>query len=173
MMFMTDDDRDDIGVPDVQVLRAFADDSSVLDAPRGSVVVPRRNTRGVTEFCLVVKRQHPLDDETFEFPSGGALPGETFAQTAQRELYEVAGYRADPESNVDLGPIWPHTGILRTDLHAVMFTVADGPGADGEETRWLSAGLIDNAIIGNTIICGLTLAAWAKARAAGVELSRW
>lgn len=136
--------------------------------PQGVVVVPRRSVRGITEFGFVRQYRHTARTETLEFPRGGVDPGETYAEGGIRELREETGYEVDPESGVLLGPLWPDSGILRSDIVALMYTVNSARPVSVEEdiqTTWLSVGEILGAIMRNKIVCGLTLGAWAKVTA--------
>lgn len=137
--------------------------------PGGAVVVPRRNARGNAYFGFVTQFRHTTLAETLEFPRGGAFADETHLEAAARELAEETGHVVQPERGIDLGPIWPDTGILRSDVRAALFTITGLPGVPSpDETegdiafRWLSVGEILGAIASNRIVCGMTLSAWAK-----------
>lgn len=140
--------------------------------PAGVIVVPRRGARGLTYFGFVRQFRHTTLSDTLEFPRGGALPGESHLEAAARELAEETGHVAAPERGLDLGPVWPETGILRSDVRAVMFTITGLPGVPSPDEsegdisfRWLSVGEVLGAIARNRIVCGMTLSAWAKVAA--------
>lgn len=137
--------------------------------PAGAVVVPRRNARGNAYFGFVTQFRHTTLTETLEFPRGGAHAGETHMEAAARELAEETGHVVAPDRGIDLGAIWPDTGILRSDVRAALFTITGLPGVpspdeseEGIAFRWLSVGEILGAIASDRIVCGMTLSAWAK-----------
>ena len=145
--------------------------------PAGAVVVPRRNARGEAYFGFVTQFRHTTLSETLEFPRGGAKEGETHLEAAARELAEETGHIVEPERGIDLGEIWPDTGILRSDVRASLFTITGLPGVPNpDETegdiqfRWLSVGHVLGAIAANRVVCGMTLSAWAKVTARHLDI---
>lgn len=144
--------------------------------PTGAVVVPRRNARGLAYFGFVSQFRHTTLTTTLEFPRGGAREGEVHRAASARELAEETGHIVDPERGIDLGELWPDTGIMRTDVRAMMFTITGLPGVptpdetEGDmQFHWLSVGEILGAIAANRIVCGMTLSAWAKVTAHGYD----
>ncbi len=67
------------------------------------------------QIVLVRQYRHVTQDFSWEVPGGGMEPGETPAETAQRELREEAGYRAG--SLVRLGCFWPNNAYLDEVIH--------------------------------------------------------
>lgn len=145
--------------------------SSSLPAARVVVVAPRRDTRGVTEFCFLARRSPGQEAESLTFLQGAAVVGESFSSAARRELVDVTGCRADPESDVILGAI-AGGGLVEQDVRVVMYTVTDRPPGDAGAVRWLSAAGVDQAIGMGDIDAAFTLSAWAKVRAGGYDRMR-
>lgn len=162
----------------VKTERTTGYDMVTFPSPAGAVVVPRRSARGLAYFGFVTQFRHTTLTETLEFPRGGALTGETHLEAAARELAEETGHIVEPDRGVDLGPIWPDTGILRSDVRAAMFTITGLPGVPSpDETEgditfcWLSVGEVLGAIASSRIVCGMTLSAWAKVTARRLDIA--
>lgn len=78
--------------------------------------------------CVVLKEwRYPIQNWTYCFPFGGREEGETFLQTAQRELQEETGFVAsewidlgilqiDPGANSQTTPVFLARGLTQTEM---------------------------------------------------------
>jgi ADP-ribose pyrophosphatase len=115
----------------------------------------------LTEDRVILVRQyrHVIQDFSWEVPGGGMEPGESPADTAQRELREEAGYRA--AHLIRLGKFWPNNAYLDEVIHLYLGTdlVADSLPADQDERLEVGVFSFDDALAmaqDDRITCGLT-----------------
>jgi ADP-ribose diphosphatase len=103
-----------------------------LESPVDSVVTVALTDR--REIVLTRQYRHPIRQIIFDLPGGRALPGESPADSARRELEEETGYR--PGRIMPLGRLTPFPGSLKVTMH-VFFAAQLTPGKqqldDGEE----------------------------------------
>lgn len=93
---------------------------------RAAVIVPV--TRGTGTLILISQFRVPFGREIIEFPAGLIDPGETAAQTAERELLEETGYRGRV---VEVGPpISTSCGLTTELIHLVNMEVDEEPAAE-------------------------------------------
>ena len=78
-------------MPEVTAWPAF-------DVERSSVRVVVLDADGSILLFSTIEPTMPALGEWWELPGGGMEPGETYAQTAVRELFEETGFRVPPES---------------------------------------------------------------------------
>jgi 8-oxo-dGTP pyrophosphatase MutT (NUDIX family) len=141
----------------------------------GAVIVPTVTWRGRRFYGISELHRYPSDFISVEFPRGGTNDLE--ADGAARELVEETGL---VETSLRrLGAVRSDTGVL--DLEIGVWLASVRPEVDGaewsfkndgfvEETSgqsfaWMSSAQIDGLIMRGGITCGITLAAWAMARA--------
>lgn len=115
----------------------------------------------LTEDRVILVRQyrHVTQDFSWEVPGGGMEPGESPADTAQRELREEAGYRA--AHLIRLGKFWPNNAYLDEVIHLYLGTdlVADSLPADQDERLEVGVFSFGDALAmaqDDRIMCGLT-----------------
>ncbi len=85
-------------------------------------------TRETGSLILISQFRVPFGREIIEFPAGLIDPGETAAQTAERELLEETGYRG---SVVEVGPpISTSCGLTTELVHLVYMEVDEEPAAE-------------------------------------------
>ncbi|NBT34050.1 MAG: NUDIX hydrolase [Betaproteobacteria bacterium] len=104
--------RDEAIAPDgVQCVREFT------LHPGAAAIVPL-----FEDGSLLLERQwrYPLNRSFLEFPAGKLDPGETPLQTAQRELREETGYRANRWA--ELGPMHPVISYSTEVIHIFLAT---------------------------------------------------
>lgn len=143
----------------------------------GTVVVPRRSTRGQLSLLFVQPNRHAIENvATLEFPRGGADQGESSAVAAAREMVEETGIWTEPQRLRKVGTIHPDTGILSNTVDVYVSTVQEGAQEDpedGVELVWLSYGEVLGAITAGKITCGITLASLALLTTAGLDRMPW
>ncbi len=88
------------GIFDIYLADRSTDDGSrgnfvILDLPHWVTIVPVIREGGEEKFLMVRQFRHGSETVTLEFPAGTVEPGEDPAATAERELLEETGYRAD------------------------------------------------------------------------------
>jgi ADP-ribose pyrophosphatase len=84
-------------------------------------------TRETGTLILISQFRVPFGREIIEFPAGLIDPGETAAQTAERELMEETGYRGRV---VEVGPpISTSCGLTTELIHLVYMEVDEQPAA--------------------------------------------
>lgn len=81
----------DLGIESVQLPDGRGIDLEVVRHPGGAAIVAYDPVRGV---CLLRQYRHAAGGWLWELPAGKLDPGETALRTAQRELEEEAGLRA-------------------------------------------------------------------------------
>ncbi|HEY9199209.1 MAG TPA: NUDIX hydrolase, partial [Gammaproteobacteria bacterium] len=81
----------DLGVESVQLPDGRAVDLEIVRHPGGAAVVALDEDRGI---CLLRQYRHAAGGWLWELPAGKLDPGEDALTTAQRELEEEAGLRA-------------------------------------------------------------------------------
>jgi len=109
----------------------------VVRHPGAAVVLPLVDTDHV---CLIRNFRVAVGQTLIELPAGTLEPGEAPAETAQRELREETGYRA--QSWTPLHTFYPSPGIL--DERMVLFlaqnlTAGEAAREDGEQIENLVA----------------------------------
>ena len=93
---------------------------------RAAVIVPV--TRETGSLILISQFRVPFGREIIEFPAGLIDPGETAAQTAERELLEETGYRG---RLVEVAPpISTSCGLTTELIHLVYMEVDEEPAAE-------------------------------------------
>lgn len=93
---------------------------------RAAVIVPI--TRETGTLILISQFRVPFGREIIEFPAGLIDPGETAAQTAERELLEETGYRGRV---VEVGPpISTSCGLTTELIHLVYMEVDEQPAVE-------------------------------------------
>lgn len=140
----------------------------------GAVVVPVVRFRGLMYLAMVSQFRPAIGRMSSEFPRGGT--DDLGWSEALREFAEETGL--DVPKNVtplDLGVLHADTGILTTTVKvfAVRHTVDSLPEPrveheSGAVTEWLPVGVAEGRILSGDVTCGMTMAAFAKASAAGV-----
>ncbi len=106
----------------------------------GGVVV--RDDDGELQICLI----NPAGRRVWGLPKGGVEPGETFGETALREVREETGIEASLESELGAIDYWFYSRESRTRIHKTVHyflmraSGGDVSGHDHEvsEARWLS-----------------------------------
>lgn len=104
----------------------------------------------------------PLGGESLELPRGFGEPGEDPVTAALRELREETGL--DGAEGVELGSVYPDTGLLANRVVVVLCTVAaPGSAGDGElgSWDWYRIGAVDELVASGRVVDGITLAALA------------
>lgn len=127
----------------------------------GAHIVPRLPDGQV---LLIRASRYPVDSDVWEFPRGGRDPGESLRDTAVRELKEETGITA--EAFVELGTIWPDTGVLSSRHNVFLAELAfDAPskirlaGDEGVlEGRFLRPDAVLDLIAAGDIVDGTVLA---------------
>jgi len=93
---------------------------------RAAVIVPVARETGT--LILISQFRVPFGREIIEFPAGLIDPGETAAQTAERELMEETGYRGRV---VEVGPpISTSCGLTTELIHLVYMEVDEEQAAE-------------------------------------------
>ncbi len=129
-----------------------------------SMVVPVTETG---RMILVNQYRYLCDRESIEFPCGGVKDGSTYDSTANMELEEETGYRA--ESIRRIGDFNPYNGIT-DEMCAVYIArklIRSVPRPDSTEEFEIldySPEELDELIRTGKIWDGMTLAAWALAK---------
>ncbi len=108
---------------------------------------------------LVRQYRHVTQDFSWEVPGGGMEPGESPADTAQREMREEAGYRAT--HLIRLGKFWPNNAYLDEVIHLYLGKdlVPDSLPADQDERLEVGVFPFGDALAmaqDDRITCGLT-----------------
>ena len=106
----------------------------------GGVVV--RDEGGELQICLI----NPAGRRVWGLPKGGVEPGETFGETALREVREETGIEASLEGELGAIDYWFYSRENRTRIHKTVrcFLMrargGDVSGHDHEvsEARWVS-----------------------------------
>lgn len=135
----------------------------------GVVIMPIRNdTIGIVELY-----RYPVDAFSWELPRGFSDGGEDI-DNAVRELGEETGLYPDPSNFIDLGVLYPNSGILSTVTRAFAVSIADEAVAHPVDTdeianfRWFHREEVYKAIADGTIRDSFTLAVITKAQAIGL-----
>lgn len=127
----------------------------------GAVVVVRREGR-----VLFAHHDRPVVDRLLlELPRGQAdVEDAGPLATARRELAEETGYVAS--SGVDLGRVWPDSGLSGDGVHVVLVEAASDPDPNGpapelEVVEWLDDSEIRQAVADGRLRDAISLAALA------------
>ncbi len=97
-----------------------------INGQRAAVIVAV--TKETRSLILISQFRVPFGREIIEFPAGLIDPGETAAQTAERELLEETGYRGRV---VEVGPpISTSCGLTTELIHLVYMEVDEEPAAE-------------------------------------------
>ena len=98
--------------------KLYVDKISSSSGAKTDYVYLSRTTVGVSivpyfeksqSVLLVRQYRHPIGKAIWQFPAGGKEAGESFSQTAKKELLDETGYEVS--SLVDLGKYYPDAGI--------------------------------------------------------------
>lgn len=132
-----------------------------------SMVVPVQDDGSI---LLVNQYRYLLDRESVEFPCGSVKDGSTHDDTARLELAEETGYSAG--SLVAVGNFNPYNGVTDEICRVYVAGALRFVGAAPEETEEfellrMAPGEIDARIASGAIWDGMTIAAWAIAKACG------
>lgn len=130
-----------------------------------SMVVPEAEDG---RFLLVRQYRYTGNRDSLEFPCGGLKEGATHEETARHELMEETGFISR-----DLQPIGefnPCNGLLDENCKVYVARDLFHVGAQPDETEsfelvYLTAEEIDASIKDGTLWDGMTMAAWALAKA--------
>lgn len=115
-------------------------------------------------FVFIRQFRKPMERICFEVVAGNCDPGEEEVVSAERELQEETGYKADTLEL--LGPIFPSVGYCteRIDIFYAKITEAQGATSFDEDERIepviLTEEEMDAKIRNNEIADAKTLAAW-------------
>lgn len=168
--------------PDNPFIEVFRDTLELPDGRqvRYNRVVENRGRDGVVimpvrddAIGLVAQYRYPVDALSWELPRGYSEGGSSI-DNAMRELCEETGFAPAAEAFVDLGEIYPNSGILATVVHAYAVAIAPEVSARIRDTqevsrfRWFGRSAFERAVADGTIRDAFTLAAVSKARAMGV-----
>jgi ADP-ribose pyrophosphatase len=97
-----------------------------IDNRRAAVVVPLTEASG--SLVIIEQFRIPFAADIYEFPAGLIDPGETPAQTAERELREETGYEGEV---LEVGPGVCTTAGLSTEIvHMVYMRVGERPAVE-------------------------------------------
>ncbi|QBG46893.1 NUDIX hydrolase [Verrucomicrobia bacterium S94] len=124
-------------------------------------VIPQRPDG---RFIFIRQFRKPMERICFEVVAGNCDPGEKEIVSAERELQEETGYRA--ETLELLGPVFPSVGYCTERIDVFFARVAAEPGAvsfdDDEriETVLLTEEEMDALIRSGGVADAKTLAAW-------------
>jgi ADP-ribose pyrophosphatase len=149
-------------------------------------VEPTDGTPGAAVFvvdaddrALLVKIYRPaLDRVCLEIPRGRGDVGETAAQAARRELLEETGLAVGPSEFIDLGVVYPDSGILANEIS--LFAVRLGqpfPEISADSSEVLGLRMIPLAHLDTMIEAGLvsdvfTIAALKRLQGARAQAPR-
>lgn len=131
-----------------------------------SMVVPLRDDGRVLLTC---QYRYLVDRASIEFPAGGVKKGQSYEDAARDELREESGYEAS--ELISVGEMIPMNGI--TDEVSKVY-LARGLRPVGQALEYTEEGMevfavspeeVEAMIARNDIQDGMTLAAWAMARA--------
>lgn len=107
--------------------------------------------------ALLVKVYRPaLDRICLEAPRGRAEVGETAVAAARRELEEETGLRVGPSEMIDLGVVYPDSGIVGEAVH--LFAVRLGqpfPDLEADTTEVLGSRMVPLSHLETMIDAGL------------------
>ncbi len=84
-------------------------ETAYIDHPGAVVLVPYRESAGVSELLILRQYRLALRETILELPAGTRGRDEGWLECAQRELREETGYRAG--RLIDLGKSWPAPGV--------------------------------------------------------------
>lgn len=127
------------------------------------------------EVLMIHSVRPAVGEVSWEIPRGGIDAGETPVQAASRELQEETQVVIKPSNLISLGYINPDNGILNTKLHLFFHRTNEAPNrflqADGfevKEIRWVPLHQVAAAILSDEITDSITIAAFGKAKLAGL-----
>ncbi|MBF0279449.1 MAG: NUDIX hydrolase [SAR324 cluster bacterium] len=129
-----------------------------------SMIVPFTNEG---KIILVNQYRYLCERESLEFPCGSIKQGSSYLQTAQLELAEETGYRAETLEAV--AEFNPYNGVS-SEICQVFFArnlhLTDVKADETEEfeLHFCSPAEIDSMICTNQIRDGMSLAAWSLTR---------
>lgn len=92
----------------------------LLDARDWVTIIPYEEGRGDGAFLMVSQFRHGSGIVTIEFPAGLVDAGESLQETAERELLEETGYKA--EEFTHLGSVNPNPAYLNNLCHVFLAT---------------------------------------------------
>ena len=127
----------DVGIDTVELPNGRTVELEIIRHPGGAAAVALDEQERV---CLVRQYRHAASDWLWELPAGRIEPDEDARLTAERELAEEAGVRADDW--VDLGPLHSSPGVFTEVIHLWLargLTIGEHAQEDDElmEVHWL------------------------------------
>jgi ADP-ribose pyrophosphatase len=135
----------------------------------GVAILPLRNST----VGLVHQFRYPIGTSQWEIPRGfGGDEGP--AAQALTELREETGILARPEDLIDLGPVYPNSGLLASQVHlfAIVTDALGSPssGSPDEPTQfqWFPIAEVMSLISSGTILDSFTMCALLRAASRGL-----
>jgi ADP-ribose pyrophosphatase len=130
-----------------------------------SMVIPKAEDG---RFLMVRQYRYTGNRDSLEFPCGGLKDGATHEETARHELMEETGFIA--RELIPIGEFNPCNGLLDEICKVYIARGLSYLGAHPDETEsfelvYLTAAEIDASIKEGTLWDGMTMAAWALAKA--------
>lgn len=130
-----------------------------------SMVIPETEDG---KFLLVQQYRYTGNRDSLEFPCGGLKVGASHEETAKHELREETGFISREMQSI--GAFNPCNGLLDESCMVYVARGLSHVGAQPDETEsfelvYLTAEEIDGAIKEGTLWDGMTMAAWALAKA--------
>lgn len=141
----------------------------------GALVIPFVRHRGMVYLAMVHQHRPVLGRDSWEFVRGGT--GNHSQEEANRELREETGLKVENTSLRQLGVLHPDTGLLDVQvgvwvapipMDQVSLTRRHVEQESGAQVRWMGVGQVAGLILNKEMVCGMSLAAYAMADAAGI-----